>query len=90
MQWEDDQIPLPQSIREMPSLLEGNEFYYKAFNELHTCRNQNGVIPWSDIDRYAVRYGLSDYDDFEYFSLVIQKVDDFYRDWQEKQREKDK
>ena len=87
MQWEEENIPLPRTIREMPYLDDEDVFYYKAFNELHTCRNQNGVIPWDSINSYAYRYGIDDYEDFEFFSIVIQSVDDFYRDWIDKQKE---
>lgn len=87
MQWEEENIPLPKSIREMPSLEDHEEFYYKAFNELHTCRNQNMCIPWDSINLYAVRYDIDDFEDFEFFSIVIQTVDEFYREWMEKQRE---
>lgn len=56
--------------------------YWEAYNELSTTRTMNGVIPWTAINDYALRYEISD---FEMFSAIIFKIEETYRKYQEEQ-----
>lgn len=37
-----------------------------------------GHIPWSSINAYAQRYGITDIDRFERLETLIQRMDDVY------------
>jgi hypothetical protein len=51
------------------------EFYMSAFYELSSDRHDGGMmIPWTSIDRYAERYGLTGAD-FDTFLDVMRKMD---------------
>lgn len=56
-------------------------FFWEAFYELSTDRPQTfggpGPIPWSAIDRFAIRYRLSD-DGFVYLLRVIRALDNIW------------
>ncbi len=55
-------------------------FYYHAFNELCSCRANHrspdgqGMIPWSSINDYAIRYNLTGAA-FEVFRKYIEAMD---------------
>ena len=76
--------PVPRKIKNKPELLSGLEFYLRAFNELDSCRQigmAQGLIPWSAINDYSLRYNLHN-EDFDYFSLIIASVDREFLAWQ--------
>lgn len=72
--------PLPSAIANAPALDSTAEYYYEAFNDLHTCRPyEGGRISWQAIDAYAMRYGINDPNDYtvrDTFERIIRKVDD--------------
>lgn len=55
--------------------------YWDAFWELSTDRQVGmgtGPIPFSALDRYADRFGLSAPDDFDRFRAIVRAMDDAY------------
>lgn len=70
--------PLP-FLENRPELAAHLAFEWRAFLELSTDRpvgfSGAGPIPWVAIDRYAVRYGVHDPDDFEAFLTRIRALD---------------
>jgi hypothetical protein len=68
-------MPLPNIMKNKPSLAIGLDFMYKAFRELSTDRDigmAEGPIPWSSMNAYATRHDIVD---FDYFVLLMQLVD---------------
>ncbi|MBS7737941.1 MULTISPECIES: hypothetical protein [unclassified Chelatococcus] len=60
-----------------------------AFNELATDRSISfgvGPIPFSSIDRYAVRYGYDGAEDFELLRRAIRVMDAVYLESVNKQK----
>lgn len=58
-------------------------FEWSAFHALSTDRQLGmamGPIPWSAIDRYAIRYRI-DGDDFDRFAQLIQAMDVAFLDY---------
>ena len=73
-------MPLPDSIANKPQLSAGLELYWKAFCELSSDREigmAEGPIPWSSMDRWAIRHGIYG-DDFDRFVGVIRGLDEVY------------
>jgi hypothetical protein len=73
-------MPLPDAIANKPELVLGLEMYWRAFWELSTDRAigmAEGPIPWSSMNRYAIRYGLHD-EDYDRFVLIIKGMDREY------------
>jgi len=64
-------------------LLQGDEFFTKAFFELHTCRSTGmgaGPIPWDKIRDYALWHRI-DYDFIEDFINIIRQMDNTFLEW---------
>lgn len=64
-----------------PELSAECEFAVAAFHELKTTREIGmayGPIPWTAIDAYATRHGITDPDEFEEFVWMIRVMDDVY------------
>jgi hypothetical protein len=79
-------MPLPEAYANKPTLLTGLEFYWKAFWELSSDRSlgmAEGPIPWSSLDRYAVRYDIFD-EEFYRFSSIIRTMDSEYMKFRSK------
>lgn len=74
---------IPQKIVDAPNLRAGLDFFYLSFQHLLTCRNMNGVIPYTDIEAYCSAHGIGGQqkDDLHYH---IRKLDNAYSDYQEK------
>ena len=74
-------VPIPEGILNAPSLLPGNEFYYRAFLNLTTCRSaayeSEGVISYFSIVQYGNLLGLSQ-DEIEDLAFIIGHMDDEY------------
>lgn len=54
-------------------------FAYTAFQELNTTRSIGfgiGAIPWTAINDYASRYGVTGIDLFDAFTLFVRALDD--------------
>ena len=70
----------------------GLEWIWQAWNDLNSCREIGmdvGPIPWTAVDRYAIRYGLgADEHDLLWHSVKV--LDSVYRDHQETERKKQK
>ncbi len=76
--------PLPDPIRDAPRLHPGLELYYTAFKELSTCRAIGmaaGPIPWTAMETYADKLGLTG-DDFERFTVLVRMLDSEYLEYQ--------
>lgn len=71
---------LPDKIKGAPEILPGLEIYYEAFTELSACRQSGmgiGAIPWTALDRWAERYGLTE-EEFERLAIYIRMMDAEY------------
>lgn len=63
-------------------MLPENVFYYEAFWEVSSDRQVGmglGGIPFTAIDRYAARYGITDQDRFDAFRRTMRAMDAEYR-----------
>jgi hypothetical protein len=70
-------MPLPEKIANKPKLHIGLDIYWRAFWECSTDRGigmAEGPIPWSVMDRWALRYGIEG-DDFDRFVLLLKAMD---------------
>ena len=84
-----DGLPLPERIKNAPSLHFGLELYYSAFWELSTCRPQPHMpIPWLAMRQYADSEGIAP-DVFEDFVPILRMVDDWYLNWQHQRTKQD-
>lgn len=82
---------LPDELANPPSIPSELIFYWEAFCDLHSCRNNGmsvGCIPWSAVNEYARRYGISDYE-FDDFNYVISKLDSEFIAWCDKKAKQD-
>lgn len=77
---------IPERLLNRPVLSAGTLFYWHAFLELNTCRGE-GCIPWTAIDRYAVRYDVNE-ELFEDLVDVIGVLDDAFLEHRAKERDK--
>lgn len=72
----------PRALVERPDLPAHLQFAWAAFSELKTDRSEGfggpGPVPFSAIDRYAARHGLTEIDDFERFVTTIRMLDGEY------------
>lgn len=78
---------LPPKIRDAPQLAPGLALFWDAFWELHTCRVQDGLIPWTAVDAYARRYAL-DGAVFPDLLYCVRRMDVAWSEYQAKQRKK--
>lgn len=64
---------------------------WQAFLDLSTDRQVGmggaSTIPWTAINDYAIRYGIVDLDEFEWFSGLLRVMDNA---WMERQAELNK
>lgn len=83
--------PLPDFIKNKPTLQAGLDLYYVAFWDLMGDRvtggTSLGMIKWSAIDQYAARLGLDDLDEFHRFKTVLHRLDMAYM---QSERDKEK
>lgn len=73
-------IPLPESLKNAPSLHLGNEFYYNAFKELSTCRVSGmgiGTITYFMCTQYCAENEIYD-DQRDDFIVIIQAMDETF------------
>jgi hypothetical protein len=69
---------VPDGFTECPSISPDEVFYWSAFTELSRDRPTGmaaGEIPFSSIDRFATRHGISDIDEFERLRGIIRALD---------------
>lgn len=69
-----------------PDLFGHLTFEWSAFRSLSSDRQAGfaiGPIPWSSIDRFAMRYGI-DGDEFDRFVALMQAMDGAYREYHKK------
>ncbi len=55
-------MPIPEKIKNAPSLHTGLELFFTAFTDLSSSRpigNVEGMIPWGAIQDYCERHDLS-------------------------------
>lgn len=75
---------LETRVRPAPHLT----FYWNAFYNLSSDRQRGfgaGPIPWSSIDRYAIRYQVDQPEQFELFVRLVRAMDSvFLKDAAEK------
>jgi hypothetical protein len=76
-------LPLPEAIRNAPSLWLGLELYYNAFLELCTCRqigNAVGAIPLTSVIEYCKAFEIEG-EQQEDLLWLIQRLDHKYLEW---------
>lgn len=72
---------------------EALRFVWDAFWNLSTDRQvgfATGPIPWTAVDRYAVRHHIDDADAFERFHSLLRSMDGAYLEHLEREREKER
>lgn len=63
---------------EKPETQEWLDYYWRAFLDLSTTRQIGmgaGPIPWTAINEWAARHGVTDIDDFEDLAFIVQRLD---------------
>lgn len=69
----------PAALRERPETPSALTFWWRAFQDLTSARPIGfggvGPIPWTAIDAWATRHGVTDPDDFERLASVVQALD---------------
>ena len=83
-------LPLPERIKNAPTLEIGLELFYTAFFELGTCRQlgmAEGPIPWTAIDIYCNSYTIVS-EQREDMHMFIRSMDNAYLKYQESKRKK--
>ena len=83
-------MPIPEKIRNAPTLLPGLELYYDAFLDLNSCRQLGmgvGPIPWMAVSDYAVAMGLSR-EQTEDLHHHMRAMDNAYSEYWSKKHEK--
>lgn len=76
--------PIPEKIRNAPTLGKGLEIFYNAFIELNSCRSigmDMGEIPWVAIAKYAEVHEFEgeQRDDLFYFAQALDSAYISYR-----------
>ena len=69
--------PVPERIKNAPTLHLGLELYFDAFAELNTCRSVSwsaGPIPWSVVQDYGTTFGF-EAEELEDLHYHIRKMD---------------
>lgn len=73
---------LAQSVAGRPEVAPHLLFVWRAFWDLNHDRplgfGAAGPIPFTSVDRYAIRYGITDPDEFERFFFLIRDMDGTY------------
>ncbi|ODT50260.1 hypothetical protein [Devosia sp. 63-57] len=60
------------------------QFAWSAWWEVHTDRPMGmgvGPVPFTALDAYAARFGVTGTDDFEAFRFLIRSLDGVYLKW---------
>lgn len=85
-------LPLPEALKNAPSLHMGLEFYYNAFRHLSTCREMGmgiGRITYFMCTKYCRENDIEG-DQREDFIVVILAMDETYLEYCDKQSKKKK
>jgi hypothetical protein len=67
----------------------GAELWWRCWQDVQGDRPIGmdvGPVPWSVVDRWAARHGVSD---FDALWTVTQRLDDVWMEWRREQRKKD-
>lgn len=78
----------PEFLRDVPLLLEHDQFYLDAFWQMSTCRQSGwsiGPIPWDAVVRFAEFVGL-DTEMFPVFLSVTRALDSAFLEWMKKRK----
>lgn len=76
-----DGHPATEATDERPAYLPGPglwphlQIYQDAFDDLLSERRDGGPIPWTAIDAYARRYGITEPEHFERLVVCVQALD---------------
>ncbi len=84
-------MPVPEKFENKPTLPDHLQFTWRAYWALSSDRHigmAEGPIPWSAMDRYAIRYGIVNMDDFDFFTLLLKAMDTVYLEIRAKQMNK--
>lgn len=77
-------MPPPDVFQNAPELRPDLEVYWKAYDDLSTCRGYAGMsgvplpIPWTAINEYAIRHRFAG-EDFDDLVDIVRAVDDAFR-----------
>jgi hypothetical protein len=85
--------PVPAEYAWRPRLHPALQIYWDAFWELSADRQVGmaiGRIPYTAIDRYAVRYGIEDVDEFDTFREIMRSMDAEFRNQMQPDADKNK
>lgn len=92
-----DKVKLPKCFQNPPKLDPALVFYFNAFMDLNTCRNNAmslGPIPWLAIKDYASFYNLANSGEegvgitpFDVFYSIIRALDDAFLEFHRKEAE---
>lgn len=82
--------PIPDKIRDAPTIRFGLEFFYQAFLALHSTRAigfSDGPIPWTATQHYCETFAVEDEqrEDLFYF---VERLDKAFLDWRNKKAAK--
>lgn len=83
-------MPLPEALKNAPSLFSGNEFYFNAFKQLSTCRVNGmgmGNITYFMCVDYCNENQIYE-DQRQDFIVVIQAMDETFIDYCDKKSKK--
>jgi hypothetical protein len=78
-------LPPPDTFQNAPELRPDLVCYWKAFDELSTCRTYAGMsglpaaIPWTAINEYAIRHRFTG-EAFDDLVEIVRAIDDAFRD----------
>jgi len=61
-----------------PKLDMATIFYWQAFRELNSARNELGPIPWTAMNDYCYRWGINKAEEFDSFCFFIRGIDSAY------------
>lgn len=81
--------PYPDPIANAPELAMGLEMFFVGYQDLTTCRDFNGNIPWMSIETYGEKKGW-DVDQIEMLHFFVRHLNKAESDFRETERDKTK
>lgn len=76
-----NKLPIPKFIEERPTVQVWDDLYWQCFNDLCGDRemvNGLGFIPWTAVNAWAQRQGITDVDEFEMLRYVVGQMDEWW------------
>ena len=82
---------IPETVADKPEVRTDLIFYWEAYLDLSQDRTIGfslGPIPWRAINDWAIRYSITDPEEFQILKELIWKIDTAYLKYQEDNRKK--